>query len=917
MWDMKLYDGGCQYKSMNIPILAAKLYIPVSRTKVVPRPRLINRLNGGLERKLTLISASAGFGKTTLVSEWVAGCGRPAAWLSLDEADNDTTRFLTHLVAAIQTVAVNIGDDLMSALKSPQPPSIEVFLTVLLNEISALPYPFVLVLDDYHSIDAEAVDTALGFLLEHLPTQMHLVIATRENPQLSLGRLRARGHLTELRDADLRFTPGEASVFLREVMGLSLTAGDVMALDTRTEGWIAGLQLAALSMQGREDISAFIQSFTGDNRYIVDYLAEEVLQRQPEEVRSFLLQTSILDRLYGPLCDAVTGQEKGNMRLESLERGNFFIVPLDDKRHWYRYHHLFAEVLSAHLRAEHPGLAATLHRRASTWYGQNGSTAEAIRHSLAAGDLIRVAELIELAWPDMRRQKENAAVLNWLQQLPDALIHDRPVLCVVYAWALLAGGELVAALDRLGDAERWLEVPVEGNEQPERLTEMIVVNEEEFRRLPCSIAVYRAAHAQALGDLPNTVKYARQVLGLVTEDDHLPRGAATALLGLASWTSGDLETAHRTFADGIASVQLAGNISDATGGVIALAAIRITQGRLRQAMRTYEQGLQLASEQGDHVLRETADIYVGMSELSREHNDLPAASQYLLRSKEHNENIRFPQNRYRWCAAMARIREAEGELEDALALLNEAERIFKKDFFPNVRPIAALKTRVWVKLGWLDEAFDWVREQNLSAKDDLSYLREFEHITLARVLLARYKNERADCWLIEVMELLERLLQAAEEGKRQGSVIEILVVQALAHHTAGNSPAALVPLERVLKLAEPEGYVRIFVDEGPPMAALLEAAVKQGIAPNYVRYLLSAFNEAKERTPVKDMVIEQLSERELDVLRLLKSELSGPDIARELKVSLNTLRTHTKNIYDKLEVNNRRAAVRRAEELHL
>ncbi|WP_211270527.1 LuxR C-terminal-related transcriptional regulator [Paenibacillus jilunlii] len=878
---------------------------------------MIERLNGGLERKLTLISASAGFGKTTLVSGWAAGCGRPAAWLSLDEADNDIARFLTHLVAALQTVAENIGEDLMSALKSPQPPSIEAFLTVLLNEISALPYPFVLVLDDYHSIDAKAVDTALGFLLEHLPTQMHLVIATRENPQLSLSRLRARGHLTELRDADLRFTPGEASVFLREVMGLSLAADDIMALDTRTEGWIAGLQLAALSMQGREDVSVFIQSFTGDNRYIVDYLAEEVLQRQPEEVRSFLLQTSILERLYGPLCDAVTGQEKGNMRLESLERGNFFIVPLDDKRHWYRYHHLFGEVLSVHLRTDHPGLAATLHRRASTWYGQNGSTAEAIRHSLAAGDLIRVAELIELAWPDMRRQREDAAVLNWLRQLPDALIHDRPVLCVAYAWALLAGGELEAALDRLGEAEQWLEVPVEGNEQPEKLTEMIVVNEEEFRRLPCSIAVYRAAHAQALGDLPNTLKYARQVLDLVTEDDHLPRGAATALLGLASWMSGDLETAHRTFADGIASVQLAGNISDAIGGVIALAAIRITQGRLRQALRTYEQGLQLASEQGDHVLRETADIYIGMSELSREHNDLPAASQHLLRSKEHNENIRFPQNRYRWCVAMARIREAEGELEDALTLLNEAERLFKKDFFPNVRPIAALKTRVWVALGWLDEAFDWVLEQNLSAKDDLSYLREFEHITLARVLLARYKNERADRWLLEVMELLERLLQAAEEGKRQGSVIEILVVQALAHHTAGSSAAALVTLERVLKLAEPEGYVRIFVDEGPAMAALLGAALKQGIAPSYVRYLLSAFNEAKERTPVKDVVIEQLSERELDVLRLLKTELSGPDIARELKVSLNTLRTHTKNIYDKLEVNNRRAAVRRAEELHL
>ncbi|MCE3201126.1 LuxR C-terminal-related transcriptional regulator [Paenibacillus sonchi] len=898
---------------MNIPILAAKLYIPLPRTRVVPRPRLIEWLNGGLERKLTLISASAGFGKTTLVSEWIVSCGRPAAWLSLDEGDNDTARFLTHLAAALQMVAENVGEDLLNALKSPHPLSIESILTIVLNEISALPYPFVLVLDDYHRVDAKPIDIALGFLLEHLPTQMHLVIATRENPQLPLSRLRARGHLTELRDADLRFTPGEAAEFLKEVMGLTLTADDIMALDTRTEGWIAGLQLAALSMQGRKDIPAYIRSFAGDNRYIVDYLAEEVLQRQPEDVRSFLLQTSILDRLCGPLCDAVTGQEKGNARLEFLERGNFFVVPLDDQRHWYRYHHLFAEVLSAHLRADHPGQAATLHRRASTWYEEHGSLADAIRHALAAEDFTRVAELVELAWPDMRRHKQDTAVLNWLNRLPGELLHYRPVLCVVYAWALLAGGELEAALDRLRDAERWLEMAVEGNEQQENLlTERIVVNEEEFRRLPCSIAVYRAAHAQALGDLPNTLKYAQQVLDLVPEDDHLPRGAATALLGLASWTSGDLETAHRTFADGIASVQLAGNFSDAIGGVIALADIRITQGRLREAMRTYERGLQLASEHGEHLLRETADIYAGMSELYREHNNLQTAKQQLLRSKEHSENIRFPQNRYRWCVAMARVREAEGELNDALTLLNKAEHLYKSDFFPNVRPIAALKTRMWIAQGGLSEAFHWVQEQNLSTKDDLSYLREFEHITLARVLLAQYKNDRADGSLLEAMELLERLLQAAEAGKRTGSVIEILVLQALAHQMAGNSQAGLLSLEHVLNLAEPEGYVRIFVDEGQPMVILLEAALKQGIAPNYVSNLVAAFDEAKERTPGKDVIIQRLSGREHDVLRLLKSELSGPEMARELRVSLNTLRTHTKSIYDKLEVNNRRA-----EELHL
>jgi LuxR family maltose regulon positive regulatory protein len=420
-----------------------------------------------------------------------------------------------------------------------------------------------------------------------------------------------------------------------------------------------------------------------------------------------------------------------------------------------------------------------------------------------------------------------------------------------------------------------------------------------------------------LGDVPNTMKYARRVLDLVPEDDHLPRGAATALLGLASWVSGDLEAAHRMFADGMASVQLAGNISDVIGGTIALADIRIAQGRLREAMRTYERGLQLAMVQGEPELRGTADIYVGMSELYREHDDLHTATQQLLRSKEQGEHTGFPQNWYRWRVAMARIREAQGDLDGAFDMLREAEQLYVSDFFPNVRPVAALKTRVLVAQGKFGEALNWALEQDLSARDDLCYLREFEHITLARVLLARYKSDRADRSMLEAMGLLKRLLQAAEEGERTGSAIEILVVQALALHMQGDIPAALVPLERVLTLAEPEGYVRIFVDEGRPMAALLEAAAKQGIALNYVRKLLTAFGKAEGRTPAKQVVSEPLSERERDVLRLLGTDLSGPDIARELMVSLNTLRTHTKNIYDKLEVNNRRAAVRRSEELDL
>src|SRR5256886_3195595 len=439
---------------MPTPILATKLYLPRLRPNVVIRPRLLERLNEGLHRNLTLISAPAGFGKTTLVSQWLAGGSRPTAWLSLDEGENDLTRFLTYLVAALQTIAPNIGEGVLGVLQSPQPPPPEAILTALLNEITTIPDHFVLVLDDYHVLDAKQVDQALTYLVEHLPPQMHLVIATREDPQLSLARLRARSHLTELRAADLRFTASEAAAFLNHVMGLSLSAADIAALEDHTEGWIAGLQLAALSMQGHQDVPGFIRAFAGDHRYIVDYLVEEVLQRQPEPVRSFLLQTSILDRLSGPLCDAVTGQEEGNARVEALERGNFFVVPLDDKRHWYRYHHLFAEVLSVHLMAEQPHQVATLHRRASEWYEQNGSAADAIRHALAAKDFARAAGLIELAVPAMRRSRQEATVLGWLKTPPDELVRARPVLSVHYAGTILLSGELEGGVCRLRGAER-------------------------------------------------------------------------------------------------------------------------------------------------------------------------------------------------------------------------------------------------------------------------------------------------------------------------------------------------------------------------------------------------------------------------------------------------------------------------------
>jgi LuxR family transcriptional regulator, maltose regulon positive regulatory protein len=904
------------------PLLETKLYVPRSRRGLVPRPRLSERLDRGTASKLTLVSAPAGFGKTTLVTEWLAAgpAGeRLAAWLSLDRADNDPASFWTYVIAALRTVASGVGEGALALLQAPRPPPIETVLTVLLNDLGAVAGDIVLVLDDYHVIDASDVQDGMAFLLDHLPPWLHVVIASRADPALPLARWRARGELAEVRAAELRFTPDEAAAYLNEMMGLRLTARDVAALEGRTEGWIAALQLAALSMQGRDDVAGFIAGFAGDDRYVVDYLAEEVLQRQPEHVQAFLLQTCILGRLSGPLCDAVTGQGGGKAMLAALERGNLFLVPLDDRRRWYRYHHLFADVLQARLLDEQPGQVPDLHRRASVWYQQNGEPSVAIGHALAAEDFERAADLVELAISVMSKTRQEARVRGWLEAIPDEVVRVRPVLIVAFAWVLLSVGEFESVERRLRDAERWLDATTgTGAGSPAPPAEMVVANEEEYRRLPATIELYRAAQALARSEPLGAIRHARRALDLAPEDDHRGRASAAGMSGLALWGSGDLEAALSAWAECAAGLRRAGHIADIFGCAIAMADIWLAKGRLGEAMRTYEQALQRAAEQGGPVLRGTADMYVGMSEVYRERDDLPAAIQHLLRSQELGEHNGLPQNQYRWRVAMARVRQAEGDLAGALELLNDAERLYMGDMFPNVRPVPALKARVWIAQGRLGEALGWAREQGLSADDDLSYLCEFEHITLARMLLARHQDERAERSLHQATRLLERLVVAAEAGERTGRVIEILVLRALAHQRLGDIPAALAYLERAVTLAEPEGYVRVFVDEGPPMASLLTALAKQGTAGNYIRRLLAAaVGETGHDSPVKQALIEPLSERELDVLRLLGTELDGPDIARELIVSLNTVRTHTKHIYAKLAVTNRRAAVRRARELGL
>jgi LuxR family transcriptional regulator, maltose regulon positive regulatory protein len=878
------------------PLLTTKLHVPRNRA-LVARPRLTERLDRGAESALTLVCAPAGFGKTTLLAEWLAG-GRTAAWVSLDPRDSDPAVFWTYVVAAVRSVAPGIG---AAALDQP----IETVLATLLNDLSAVTDDIVLVLDDYHLVDAPEIQDGMAFLLDHRPPQLHVVIAGRADPALSLARLRGRAELAEIRAADLRFRPDEAAAYLNEVMGLDLTAPDVAALESRTEGWIAALQLAALSMQGRGDIAGFIAGFAGDDRYIVDYLIEEVLQRQPEQVRGFLLRTSVLSRLTGPLCDAVTGQAGGQAELDALDRGNLFLVPLDDRRRWYRYHHLFGDVLRARLLDEQPGLVPELHRRAAEWWEGNGDRYEAIRHAMAGGDLDRAADLVELALPEAGRDRQEVTFRRWLEALPDPLIRARPVLSDGYAGSILVRGEVDGVETRLRDAERWLDATASAT-APDRPPGMVVADEAQFRALPAAVAVHRAGQARILGDVEGTMAHARRALGLVGADDHLARGGAATLLGLAYWTRGDLDAAHRWYGEGRAGLEKAGHVSDLIGTAIALADIRIAQGRLGEAQAIYHQGLRQATERAGPPLRGAADMHVGLGEILRERDDLDGAARQLRSSEELGEHAGLPQNRYRRRVALARIRQAEGDLDAAAGLLAEAERLYTGDYSPEVRPVAALRTRLRIHQGAGADALVWARERGLSTADSLDYLREFEHLTLARALMARSAVD-------EAIGLLDRLLSAAEDGRRTGSVLEILVLQALSHQAKADLPAAQAFLERALTLAEPEGYVRLFLDEGAPMTTLLRTAAKRGSTSGYARRLLGA----RSHPAAPHRLLDPLSERELDVLRLLATDLGGPDIARRLVVSLNTLRTHTSHIYAKLGVTNRRAAVRRAAELNL
>ncbi len=899
---------------MTAPMLETKLHIPAPRDGLVARSRLHQKLDGARRRRVVLVSAPPGFGKTTLVADWLnrRRDTTAVAWLSLDRRDNDPAVFWPYLLAAVRRAVPDL-EAVTAGLLAAGPALSESALTVLANGLGSVSSSITLVLDDYHLIESRPVQNGVASLVEDLPANVQLVVITRADPALPLARMRVRDDLLEIRAADLRFTVAEAAEYFAGAAELAIDAQHVAALEARTEGWIAALQLAALSLRGTDDVAGFIDSFAGDDRYVLDYLVEEVLQRQSEEVRSFLLRTCILNRLEGSLCDAVTGVGGGRARLAALDQANLFVVRLDDRSQWYRYHHLFADALLARLLDEDPDALPELHRRASQWFERHGEPAEAIHHALAGHDFGRAADLVELALPALRRDRQDETQRRWLGALPDVVVHNRPVLLMGQVGALMVGGQLDGVDRRLAQAERWIALPDAPDEPGIGRPAPVVVDEVAFRRLPAGIELYRAGAARLRGDHDATREHALRARELAERDDYVGRAGPAALLGLERWTAGDLVESQRLYDEAIAALEEGGHLSDALGCALALSDMQVAQGHLSAAARTLEHGRRLSAD-APVPLRGVRDMHVALAELALDRGDDDTARRHLDASDALGDHLGLPQNPYRRRVAAARLREADGDLDAALELLAAAETVFDSDFSPEVRPVGAVRARMLAAHGRWPEAMQWVRSVGLATDDDPSYLREYGHVTLARVLLAQHANTGAEQPLAGATRLLDRILQAAEEGGRAGTVIECRVLLGRAHLARGDAVGALEASRRALLLGEPEGFVKVFTDEIATLRPVMERATDLPDVGGYARVILrsAAGSPAAAIGPA-----EPLSPRELEVLRMLGTELSGPEIARTLVVSLHTVRAHTKSIYSKLGVTSRRAAVRRGHELGL
>jgi LuxR family maltose regulon positive regulatory protein len=901
-------------------LLATKLHVPRPRPGFVARPRLLQRLAEGIARELVLVCTPAGFGKTTLLGDWARRGQRPVAWLSLDAGDNDPARFWRHVAAALDGALPGVAGRAAPLLEGLRPAAFGAAAAALVNELAAVTEEVVLVLDDYHLIEAPPVQASLGFLLDHQPACLRLVLASRADPPLPLARLRARGQLAELRERDLRFTPEEAAELLHRAVGSELPEAAVVALGDRTEGWVAGLQLAALSLQGRSDIGEFVEGFSGSHRYVLDYLTEEVLDRQPEPLQSFLLETSVLERLSGPLCQAVTGRSNSQALLEQVERANLFLVPLDEVRGWWRYHHLFADLLRARLAREQPERFPELHHAAAAWSEQHGLVDDAVRHALAAGEPVWAARLIERHFDDLLRRNEDATLHRWLQGLPAEVVRSRPRLCLAQAlWAWI-GGRLEAVEPLVAEAEQTFAAVAEEPYEPSvgRATSLVA-------NVPAAIATFRAGLACMQGDAERATRFGRQALAHLTDADRTLRSFARWYLAVADWLRGRLPEAEQALAGLVAEQRGAGERYFARL-CYDLGQVQRAQGRLGAAVATYQQALDAAGGAA-RLLPPAGMALVGQAGVLYERGELQAARDRATEGVGSWRQLSYSLQLVAGLATLARIRQAQGDPAGALEAIAEAERV---QLSPTVvalfNPVPATRALLALAGGEVAEAARWVQDRGLGPDDQPSYPREREYLVLARVLLAQHAPDRA-------LGLLERLHRLAVGQGRTGSVIEIGVLQALARHANGDEPAGLTALAKALTLAAPEGYLRVFVDEGAPMATLLgrlltTPATTQAMAaqmpPAFLDRLLEAFEQTGQaalprsrRGTALPGLVAALSAREVEVLQLLAAGRSNPAIAEELVVSLDTVKRHVTHILDKLDAANRTQAVARARELGL
>jgi LuxR family maltose regulon positive regulatory protein len=889
--------------------VTTKLRTPRPRPNLVARPRLREVLAAGEGRALTLVSAPAGFGKTTLLAEWLeahATGDRSVAWVSVDESDNDPARFLAYLVTALQTAGEGIGEGLLASLRSPQPPHVEAVVGTLVNELADLPREITIVFDDYHLIDSDAVHEAVTFLIEHLPENARLVIAGRTDPPLPLPKLRARDQITEIRAADLRFTTEEAPAFLVEAMGLALSPRDVAALEEITEGWVAALQLAALSMRDREDVSGFVEAFSGSNRHVLDFLAEEVLERQPTIVREFLLRTSVLGSMSAPLCDALTDRSDGQEMLERLERDNLFVVALDDERIWYRYHHLFADFLRGRLGHERPELTGELRLRASGWYEDHGYLAEAIGHALSAPAHERAACLIERGIKEAWSRGEGPTVLGWLEALPVGAKRSRPRLITEHALALVLTG-------RPNDTESLLQ-------EAERAASEATIEKDRRYLLGLASAI-RSWRARLQGDAHESVELARQALSLLPDEEAPHRNFAAVCLGEALRTIGDLSAASEAFAEAAEIGRAAGYVDGTLTGMVLHARVQAERGRLREAEVAFRRVLRFVTEEGFELLPAAGVVHIGMGVLLYERNDLDGAESELNRGMQLAERAREVSSLVWAYITLSQVKRTREDEVGAFEIAHEAERVARASGADLQIGIAgAWMTRLRLARGDLAEAVAFEQERAANAHDAADAVRVVDRMTSARLLHAQGRHR-------EALPLLERLREEAEGAGRTGDLIEILVLRALALWASDQKEQAVSTLTRALTLAEPEGYVRTFVDEGPAMADLLSATLEARqrgrldtanlLPARYLAKLLATLAQETSGAPSDARLAEPPSERELEVLALIAAGESNPEIARKLFVSTSTVKTHINRLYRKLGARSRTQAVARAREMNL